>query len=103
LSNEIFVEMLSFYEQAIPCMGFLGETQWCSAAIVTFQRVIEYLHQGLKESPENLARECHADLQGFVQVNFEIDLMETGEISSDEDLSYYFELNNNLVAIGGYP
>jgi hypothetical protein len=65
--NRVFLEMIVIYGEAIPEMRWCGEIDWCNAATHTVKRLGAYLYGELNESPSQLARECHADLQGYVQ------------------------------------
>lgn len=100
--RHIFEEMIAVYERAIPEMRWLGEFDWCSAANVTIRRLNAYLHAELKETPLQLARECHADLQGYIEVKYNSSIMDA-QGCYDEGCFDLYVLSQRLVQVGGLP
>jgi hypothetical protein len=102
LDKQVFEEMLKFYSKSIPEMKHLGELDWCNAVNQTLKRLLFYFEDNLSEISFQLARECHADLQGYVQVKFGSNLMNADSCSS-EDYDILYKLGQNLILIGGTP
>lgn len=99
---QIFEEMLGIYDKSIMDMKLLGELDWYSAAKQTQRRLAAYLQGKLNEAPSQLARECHADLQGYVRVKFGSDIMEADDCRK-KGCYGLFDLSQRLVEIGGIP
>ncbi len=95
-------KMMDVYEKSIPEMKLLGEFGWCNAAINTRKRLIAFLGKIFKEDLSQLARECHADLQGYVRVKFESDIMNADDCYKKK-CYHLFEIGQRLVEIGGMP
>ena len=102
IDRQVFEEMMAIYGEAIPEMGLLGEIDWRNAAKTTLIRLNSYLRTELIESSPQLARECHADLQGYVKVKFDVDLMNSQDCQSEDCFKLYL-LGQRLVEIGGLP
>ncbi len=102
LNYQIFEEMLAIYDKAIFKMMFLGELDWYMAAKQTQKRLVAYLHGELNEASSQLARECHADLHGYVKVKFSADIMDANDCRK-KDCYHLFDLSQRLVEIGGMP
>jgi hypothetical protein len=99
--RQVFEEMIRVYRKAIPEMKLLGEVDWCNAARETLRRLFIHFHKSTI-SPIQLARECHADLQGYVQVRFDADLLDA-ESCRDEGCFDLYMLGQHLAQMGGYP
>ena len=102
VDKRAFEEMIVVYEKAIPEMGWLEEFDWCNAACETLKRIIIHLHQGLNEFSIQLARECHADLQGYIAVKYGSNILDA-ESCGDGDCFDLYLLGQRLVQIGDKP
>jgi hypothetical protein len=103
LESQVFEEMLRFYNKFAWEMKCRGEFDWYTAARQTQRRLAAYLYGNLSETPLQLARECHADLQGYVQVKFGSNIMNLDRSNSSEDYYALYELGQRLMLMGGAP
>lgn len=83
-------------------MRLLGELDWYIAAKQTQRRLVIYLQENLNETQDQLARECHADLQGYMKVKFDSDINNADDCRK-KGCYYLFDLGQRLVKIGSIP
>ncbi len=102
IDRQVFEEMINVYEKAIPEMEWLGEIDWGNAARETQERIDANSHGNLKESSMQLARECHADLQGYIEVRFGANVMEAESCYGEGCFDLYV-LGQYLIQMGGFP
>jgi hypothetical protein len=100
--QQILKEMISVYTRAIPEMKSLGEIDWCNEAHITRKRIASKLYQGSNLALIQLARECHADLQGYVQRRFGSSVMDAKDCYDKGCFALYL-LSQCLIQIGGSP
>ncbi len=100
--QQILNEMINVYVKAIPEMKLLGEIDWYNAARITQRRIASKLHNELNLSSAQLARECHADLQGYIEVKFGSNIMDATNCFNKGCFDLYL-LSQHLIQIGGSP